>query len=221
MLKLKSHIGDKEARRRHALLWGPPLLLCAIACLQIYLAMTKSLSPWKGGGFGMFSTVDSPDARFLRIYLINGSQETPVLVPDSLKVLGREAQTIPSQALLSRLAERMAQGVWVPYRFTDPVLYYKSNRARGADVPDDSLTGLTESPSPASVTTDVFKSPSNDQLIFPKLLRMREKSEPPVASSDEVSFQRVRVELWRYKFEHASSQLKATKYLEVTVDARH
>jgi hypothetical protein len=224
VLKINTHIGDRKTRLHKALLWGPPALLCAVACVQIFLAMTKSLSPWKGGGFGMFSTVDSPDARFLRIYLINGDQETPVLVPDSLKTLGRKAQTIPSHELLTELGERMAQGTWVPYRFTDPVRSYQSNQAR--DDYTSALTGLTEPPIQSTDDSKdraahVVQSSPDGQLIFPNLLRMREQGEQAPANSDEVSFQRVRVELWKYKFEEAASQLKAAKFLEVTVDARH
>ena len=36
----------------------PPLLLTVVALLQIVLARTADLTAWKGGGFGMFSTLD-------------------------------------------------------------------------------------------------------------------------------------------------------------------
>lgn len=209
----------KEARLR-ALVWGSPILLCAIACLQIFLAMTKSLSPWKGGGFGMFSTVDSPDARFLRIYLINGNEETAVLLPDYLKTLGRELQTIPSAALASDLAQRLAQGTWTPYRMTDPVRHYQNTQANSDD---DSLTGLAGSAdaTPASGNSaDMVKTLPDGQVIFPKLLRMREKGRPGSKGEEAVAFQRVRVEVWRYSLDVAASQLKAAKFLEVTADAQ-
>ena len=199
--------------RLTALVWGAPVLLCAIACLQIFLAMTKSLSPWKGGGFGMFSTVDSPDARFLRIYLINGNEETAVVLPDSLKMLGREVQTIPNPTLLSKLAQRLAQGTWAPYRLTDPVRHYQSAKTRADDTDTDTLSGLGS-------PEDVVKSLPDGQLVFPKLLRMREKGEPGIKTDEAVAFQRVRVEVWKYSLDVGASQLKATKYLEATVDAK-
>ncbi|HVX57896.1 MAG TPA: hypothetical protein VHA37_09290, partial [Candidatus Saccharimonadales bacterium] len=55
---------------RRLLIAIPIVALVLIAGLQFVLATRYGLSAWKGGGFGMFSTVDSPDARFLRIYLI-------------------------------------------------------------------------------------------------------------------------------------------------------
>jgi hypothetical protein len=51
-----------------------PLLLGIIACWQIYRVHFQHLSPWKGGGFGMFSTVDSPANRFLHCKLIRNLQ---------------------------------------------------------------------------------------------------------------------------------------------------
>ena len=208
----------KQARLR-ALVWGSPILLCAIACLQIYLAMTKSLSPWKGGGFGMFSTVDSPDARFLRIYLINGNEETAVPLPDQLKKLGREVQTIPSAALASDLARRLAHGTWTPYRLTDPVRHYQNTQNDSETL--DGLAGPSGAATPnSSNPTDVVKTLPDGQVIFPKLLRMRERGAPASKGEEAVAFQRVRVEVWRYSLDIASSQLKATKYLEVSADAQ-
>lgn len=207
----------KEARLR-ALVWGSPLLLCAIACLQIYLAMTKSLSPWKGGGFGMFSTVDSPDARFLRIYLVNGNEETAVLLPDHLKKLGREVQTIPSAALASDLARRLADGTWTPYRMTDPVRHYQNTQSDSETL--GGLAGPSDAVPNNSNSADVVKTLPDGQIVFPKLLRMREKGAPASKGEEAVAFQRVRVEVWRYSFDVASSQLKAAKYLEVTADAQ-
>ena len=191
-------------------MWSAPLLLCAVACVQIYLALTNTLSPWKGGGFGMFSTVDSPDARFLRIYLINDNEETAVILPDSLKTLGREVQTIPSSALLSELGQRMAQARWAPYRLTDPVRQYQNAQSH-----DDSLSGLAP-PDDHSAA----KTLSDGQIVFPKLLRMEEKGAPRIKAEEAVAFQRVRVEVWKYTLDPDSSQLKAAKFLETTVDAQ-
>jgi hypothetical protein len=211
---------DLKRIKLKALVWGSPLLLCSIACLQIFLAMTKSLSPWKGGGFGMFSTVDSPDARFLRIYLINGNEETAVPLPDSLKIVGREVQTIPSAALTSDLANRLARGTWSPYRMTDPVRQYQDTQTRNDR---ETFAGLVE-PSDATPnsggSTDWVKTLPDGQVVFPKLLQMREKGAPASKGDEPVVFQRVRVEVWRYSLDVGSSQLKATKFLEVTADAQ-
>ena len=36
----------------------PPVLLLVVAVCQIGLAKAAGLTAWKGGGFGMFSTLD-------------------------------------------------------------------------------------------------------------------------------------------------------------------
>lgn len=56
-------------RRSRVLPFLPPLLLVAVALVQLGLAHTTSLSPWKMGGFGMFSTSDSPGFRVHRVKL--------------------------------------------------------------------------------------------------------------------------------------------------------
>ena len=163
----------------------------------------------------MFSTVDSPDARFLRIYLINDNEETPVLLPDSLKPLGREVQTIPSPEIVTELGQRLAQGRWAPYRLTDPVRQYQNAQTR---TNDESLSGLAV-PSP-TISDDFARTLPDGQVILPKLLRMEEKGAPRIKPDEAVAFQKVRVEVWKYTLDVPSSQLKATKYLETTVDAR-
>ena len=57
-----------------------PLCLTMIAIGQIRNARSSNLSPWKGGGFGMFSNVDRPAVRFLHIYLITEKGEIPITV---------------------------------------------------------------------------------------------------------------------------------------------
>ena len=42
-----------------------PLLLTSVACRQIVLVHTAGLSPWHGGGFGMFASLDRDERRIL------------------------------------------------------------------------------------------------------------------------------------------------------------
>lgn len=48
----------------------PAMLLVAVACNQFRLTITADLTPWKGGGFGMFSTIDNWSKRS---FLITGT----------------------------------------------------------------------------------------------------------------------------------------------------
>src|SRR6476660_7863931 len=47
----------------------PAVLLALVACAQLVLARTGDLTPWKGGGFGMFSTLDHGAFRRVTVVL--------------------------------------------------------------------------------------------------------------------------------------------------------
>jgi hypothetical protein len=44
--------------RDRVLTWIAPVLLIALASTQLYLSTARDLTPWKGGGFGMFASND-------------------------------------------------------------------------------------------------------------------------------------------------------------------
>lgn len=49
-----------------------PLLLVIVAGAQLTCVTHHGLTPWKGGGFGMFATINSPSNRFLSIVGTDG-----------------------------------------------------------------------------------------------------------------------------------------------------
>jgi hypothetical protein len=51
------------SRRAWALVLIAPLIMTGVAIMHHVLTTTSDLNPWKGGGFGMFATVDSPGNR--------------------------------------------------------------------------------------------------------------------------------------------------------------
>lgn len=87
----------------------PALALALVAANQIRLARTTPLSPWKGGGFGMFSTTDAPGSRRLKIvvHAIDGSRA--VEVPARLVRLAARAVVLPDATRLERLARALAR----------------------------------------------------------------------------------------------------------------
>ena len=101
-----------KAFRDRLLRIAAPSVLVFIASLQLYLAHTHDLSPWKGGGFSMFSSVDRSDRRIVRCYLETPQGKVPVPVPDS--DLRKKARAMPTAGRASRLAQSMARSVWVP-----------------------------------------------------------------------------------------------------------
>jgi hypothetical protein len=93
-----------------------PALLCAVALIQIVVARTTRLTAWKGGGFGMFSTVDSPSARFIRIELTTDHGAVRVSVPSELQRDAARLREAPNEAGLHAFAASVANGSWVADR---------------------------------------------------------------------------------------------------------
>jgi hypothetical protein len=88
--------------------WLPPALLLIVGANQIFLAKTQHLSPWLGGGFGMFASTE--DRRHRHIHLI---EERPGVVrglriPESLHDRVRRALAHPTDRRLSAVARAVA-----------------------------------------------------------------------------------------------------------------
>jgi len=94
--------------RRRALV--APLLLAALALAQIAGFAGYGLSPWKGGGFGMFSTTDHGGLRSVRVFELTASGERRVALPQALERLQRHVREAPRQASLERLAAELRAG---------------------------------------------------------------------------------------------------------------
>jgi len=83
----------------------PAIMLTVVALAQIALARTTDLTAWKGGGFGMFSTLDHGAYRTVDV-LIDGPERSEALeIPPSLETAAARAAACPSDWLLRALAE--------------------------------------------------------------------------------------------------------------------
>jgi hypothetical protein len=87
-----------------------PALLGAVAAVHVTRVAWCDQSPWRGGGFGMFATPDSPDMRFVRVYLLTTDGELPADAPRLWEA--SVAQTAPTADNLERLAAQLATLAW-------------------------------------------------------------------------------------------------------------
>jgi hypothetical protein len=86
----------------------PVAVLLAVAAVQLVLVRSAGLTPWKGGGFGMFAAVDGGAVRSVRI-VVEGPGRSEVLeVPPSLELDAERAAALPISGLLARLADGVA-----------------------------------------------------------------------------------------------------------------
>jgi hypothetical protein len=90
-----------------------PLVLLVVLVTHVSARWSADLTPWKGGGFGMFSTVDSPASRAVRVELETDMGALLVAVPSDLEDLVTSAKAAPSTGRLVRLAEALAEQWWV------------------------------------------------------------------------------------------------------------
>jgi hypothetical protein len=87
---------------------APAILLCIIAVAQLRLTRTEHLTPWKGGGFGMFSTNDDGLSRPMGIRISGPDGDREITIPASLSRQAYEASMLPSRHRLIRLGREIA-----------------------------------------------------------------------------------------------------------------
>ena len=78
----------------------PALLLTAVALHQIYAVRSHDLTPWKGGGFGMFASADVGPARRLEVSLLRGVSRVRVEIPVEVREHAARVRRLPTQARL-------------------------------------------------------------------------------------------------------------------------
>jgi len=93
--------------------WAVPALLVVVAVAQICRVRGYDLTPWKGGGFGMFSSVDTLDARFVSFHVETSTDVVPVEPPSHMAKDILRVRAMPSQDGLNRIARRLAGHIWL------------------------------------------------------------------------------------------------------------
>ena len=96
----------------------PMFLLLAVAYAQVALVRTADLSPWKGGGFGMFSTTDDSGRRRVRVFVSAPERSEELAITPSLEEAAMRAAVLPADAELSRLARAVVDR---EHRYRRPV----------------------------------------------------------------------------------------------------
>ena len=94
---------------KKAILYLPTLLLVAIAVNQLILANFFNLSPWLGGGYGMFSTTDVGSNRHIHIYAKSEGIIKELIYPKELSDLALRTKSFPTDRNLIVLAQRISE----------------------------------------------------------------------------------------------------------------
>jgi hypothetical protein len=94
---------NRQATER---MWAalPAAVLVIVACTQIWASRAHGLSPWKGGGFGMFASLDSRPFRYARIFVHAADRDEELTVTPSLERAAAAAELLPTARQLDQLA---------------------------------------------------------------------------------------------------------------------
>ena len=86
----------------------PSVVVLLVGALQIYLTSTTNLMPWKGGGFGMFPTIDGSLHRYVRVFVSAPERSEEILLRGELRRLAARIQVFPAELLLKSLGREIA-----------------------------------------------------------------------------------------------------------------
>ncbi len=86
----------------------PAMLLVIVALTQIGIARCDHLTPWKGGGFGMFASLDHGAFRGVDVMVEAPDRSEQLDLPPSLADPAARAANYPADWLLRRLASQVA-----------------------------------------------------------------------------------------------------------------
>jgi hypothetical protein len=93
--------------RRSIALWGGPLLITVLALNHMWRAQSVDQSSWKGGGFGMFASVDSETARTVRAWIVGPGAEQERVDLGPVATHAYEALVVPTEENLRRIARAL------------------------------------------------------------------------------------------------------------------
>lgn len=175
-----------------AYILAPAALVFGVAT-QRYNVEVHEQSPWTGGGFGMFSTVDAPGSRMVRAYLLTNKGPALIIEPQFSEPK-QLIYTQPTERRLEVAARHLAAQEWrvfgeASYDELEPYLpdllqrYLRYHRFR-LDSQDE-----------------------DGREVYPGRIAFRPRQIMPRSPADEVEVEGVRLEVWRPVFAKEANAL--------------
>lgn len=172
--------------------WIAPLLLIAGVLYQRYHVVSQDQSPWVGGGFGMFSTVDVPGARLLRAYALTDRGPALILESDP-GVDPRLVYSLPTTDHLAQAASGLASQEWVVY---------------GPEAYGDLLPYLSSLAQQFLSAQGVGGDEGDvDRKGLPSRIALPRHRAPRAVDGLGVAVQGIQVEVWRPHFDRETGRL--------------
>jgi hypothetical protein len=180
----------------------PAAILILVALLQLYLTQTANLSPWKGGGFGMFGTTDAPDMRVIQAEGLD--QQGNLIQFDLYSALDartiRRTRTLPRQSDLEQMAPQLINQPIVPTTVQRQAVYQKFQES-GTDLPTDRQTMLNPSVARVHLPPTLSGHP-----ITQPLYRLKTVFDPELPEAVK-TLKAIRLQWWRIRFDPTNHRL--------------
>jgi hypothetical protein len=117
----------------------PLVLLVVVALNQVRLVYIDDLSPWSGGGFGMFSTTDTVADRHLHIYELSPAMRREHFPPEDLEEEVLRALALPSERRLEILNRLLRERLGVAVTSDFEIQVWSRNYDAGNLRPENQL----------------------------------------------------------------------------------
>lgn len=179
----------------------PGMILVLVALLQLYLTQTADLSPWKGGGFGMFGAIDAPAMRVIQAEALD--QDGNPIQLDVYSALDdrtiRRIRTLPRQSDLQQIAPQFIAQAVVPTTIERQAIYEKL-QMENSDFPMDQDLHVDRAVSPLPA--------QSDHPLAQPLYRLKTIYDPDVPEAIK-TVKAIRLQWWRIRFDHVQHRLYA------------
>ena len=129
---------DERTKRRLPLV--PAAILAIVALTQRALLLTTALTPWMGGGFSMFTTVDGINARHLRCFVTTSAGEIAIAAPN----ISDDILDFPTTAPLRQVARGILVARPAATRARAEVWSFRFDRDRGVAIAFPGLSAEAE-----------------------------------------------------------------------------
>ena len=172
--------------------WSVVLIALGVAIHQFVATETTALSPWKGGGFGMFASTDSPGTRFVRAEgITTDGQRIRIDAFDGLeRNIKRRWRSRPLEAQLESLADDLMQREFVRTNLRSVAAISKLQR----EVP---LLGET------------LKLTADDKRNMIRFHRPKREDDPELEEGKVRRLQAIQLQWWHLEFDAKSRQIRS------------
>jgi len=85
-----------------------------VLVIQLILIRTVHISPWKGGGFGMFSTINTPVSHIIKVYDYSpAGEKREIIIPDKLKPQEAKIRYIAIGYYINHFKQAIQKEKWI------------------------------------------------------------------------------------------------------------